>query len=219
MCNWLKLGATIAILVILSGCVADENAKRVVKPAEKMAAIYDNGTIFKPGFNERPLYEERRARNVGDGLIMNVAETTSAAKAAEKEKSASKDKKDGSEDTDRREEESQKRRDEANLELSNISSDALAGTITMTVMEVMENGNLFVVGGKQVVVDGEYKYVRISGVVDPNNIVGGNVIQSTQVSEVRIQVDDIRIRADRTAIRISEGQNVLGGLFQSMMPD
>lgn len=214
MRNLFKLGMTIAALIILSGCVAEAN-KRLVTPAGKVSAIYDNGAIYKPGFNERPLFEERRARNVGDGLIMNVAEVAPVAKKpAAKDKSAGTDSK---EDAERLEEKSKK--DEMNADLSNIASDALVGTLTMTVMEVMENGNLYVVGGKQVVVDHEYKYVRISGVVDPNNIVGGNIIQSTQVSEVRIQVDDVRIRADRTAIRLSEGQNVLGGLFQSMMAE
>jgi flagellar L-ring protein precursor FlgH len=177
---------------------------------EKMAAIYDNGTIFKGGFNEHPLFEERRARNVGDGLIMNIAEVPAAKKADSKDKKVA----EGEEDADVAER--KKRRDSTDEDLSNIASDALVGSITMTVMEVMENGHLFVAGGKQVSNEEGDKYVRITGVVDPNNITNGNMVQSTQVSEVRIQLDDVRIYSDRTATRVSEGQSVFGGLFQSM---
>ena len=208
MLNLFNIIKMLSVIAILSGCVADDN-KKVVVPRGKAMAIYDNGSIFKPGFNERPLYEERRARNVGDGLIMNVAEVAKSPK--KNENNAEGDSSGGSRE--------RVRRDETDADLSNIDSNVLAGNINLTVLEVLDNGNLYVTGGKQVIVDHEYKYVRISGVVDPANIVGGNVIQSTQVSEVNIQVDDVRIRADRTAVRVSEGQNVLGGLFQSMKPE
>lgn len=204
-----KTALSLLVMVLMTGCVAENNAKRLVTPMEKMSSIYDNGTIFKPGFNERPLFEERRARNVGDGLIMNVAEIP---KKKEPEKVV--DKNADPEAAARKAERDQRLKEE--MELSNIAKDALVGAITMTVMEVLDNGNLFVAGGRQVTVDFEDKFVRITGVVDPNNITGGNVIQSTQVSEVRIQVDEVRIRPDRTATRFSEGQSVFNGQFQSM---
>lgn len=210
MCNLKKLILCIAALVLLSGCVADRNDKRLVRPMEKMAAIYDNGTIFKGGFNEHPLFEERRARNVGDGLIMNIAEVPAAKKADSTDKKVAEGE-EGADAAERR-----KRRDSTDEDLSNIASDALVGSITMTVMEVMENGHLFVAGGKQVSNEAGDKFVRITGVVDPNNITNGNMVQSTQVSEVRIQLDEVRVYSDRTATRVSEGQSVFGGLFQSM---
>lgn len=209
MCNLLKLIMCVAMLVLLTGCVADRNEKRLVRPMEKMAAIYDNGTIYKAGFNEHPLFEERRARNVGDGLIMNVAEQIKPAKKPEKK---------AAEDGSSADSEAERRRMRATNDddLSNIESDALVGMITMTVMEVMEDGNLFVAGGKQVSNQDGDKYLRITGVVDPNNITNGNMVQSTQVADVRVQLDEVRIYSDRTATRMSEGQSVFGGLFQSM---
>lgn len=209
MHKFLQSALILFAMTLLSACVAENNAKKLVAPMEKMASIYDNGTIFKPGFNERPLFEERRARNVGDGLIMNVAEIPKK-KVADKVVDKNADP-----EVEARNAERERRRREAE-ELINIANDALVGNITMTVMEVLENGNLFVAGGRQVVVDGQDKYINVTGVVDPNNITGGNVVQSTQLSEVRIQVDDVRIRPDRTATRFSEGQSVFNGLFQSM---
>jgi flagellar L-ring protein FlgH len=215
MANFLKILTALIILMLLSGCVADQRDKKLIKPLEKMAAPYDNGTIFQAGFNERPLYEERRARNVGDGLIMIVAESPAAAK-----KNASKDKNaaqgdgtaDDSSDTERR------RHSADDEDLTNISGDALAGNIPMTVIQVRDNGHLFVSGGKKVTVNDEDKYVRITGEVDPAFIAGGNTIQSTLMSDVRIQVDELRIHSDGTASNFSEGQSTFGGLFQSMRP-
>ncbi|HQS57082.1 MAG: hypothetical protein B7Y56_01065 [Gallionellales bacterium 35-53-114] len=202
MYNFLKLGMLILALVFFSGCVADRGDRRLVKPLEKMLPPYDNGTIYQAGFNERPLYEEKRARNVGDGLTMTIAAIPPAKKPEKKE---------GEEEDSRRD-----RRKERDEELSNIASDALVGNLSMIVMEVLGNGHLFVAGGKQVTVDDEDKYVRITGVVDPNNLTGGNMVSSTLVSDVRIQVDDLRIFSDGTATSYSEGQSTFGNNFQSM---
>jgi flagellar basal body L-ring protein FlgH len=78
MTHVFKLSVLLLILTLLPGCVADQRDRRMVKPLEKAIAPYDNGAIFKVGFNERPLFEDRRARNVGDGLIMTVAESADA---------------------------------------------------------------------------------------------------------------------------------------------
>ncbi len=215
MCNLLKLLAVLTIVALFSGCVADHSDRRLVQPLEKALAPYDNGTIFKAGFNERPLYEERRARNVGDGLIMNVAASeASVKKAASKEKNADGENSDGSDESSDR----TRRRRDRDENLSHIASDALVGKIPMTVIEVMDNGHLFVSGGKQVIVDEEDKYVRITGEVDPIFITSGNIVQSTLMSDVRIQVDDLRIHSDGTATNLSEGQSTFGNLFQSMRP-
>jgi len=202
MYNSLKLCMIILALVFFSGCMADRNDRRLVKPMERMQQPYDNGAIYQAGFNERPLYEEKRARNVGDSLTMTVAAIPPPKKPEKKE---------GEEEDSRRD-----RRKERDEELSNIASDALVGNITMVVMEVLDNGHLFVSGGKQVTVYEEDKYVRITGVVDPNNITGGNMVASTLVSDVQLQVDEVRIYSDRTATNFSEGQSTFGNNFQSM---
>ena len=86
----------------------------------------------------------------------------------------------------------------------------------MSVIEVQDNGYLHISGGKQVNVDGEEKFVRVSGIVDPRNLTGGNTISSMLMSDVRIMVDDVRIYSDGTATKFSEGQNTFGNNFQSM---
>jgi len=216
MRNLVKHISLVVIAILLTACVAEQRDRRIIAPPEKTVSIYDNGTIFKAGFNERPLYEEKRARNVGDGLIMTVAENPQAKKPATKDSKEGKDGKDAKEGKDGRDGEQKSRRQERDEELSNISADALVGEISMIVMEVMDNGYLYVAGGKQTKVEEEDKFVRVSGVVDPRNITDGNTVSSKFVSDVRIMVDEVRIRSDGTAINFSEGQNTFGNNFQSM---
>ncbi|MDO8812142.1 MAG: flagellar basal body L-ring protein FlgH, partial [Gallionella sp.] len=47
------------------------------KPVEKRVVAPPDGAIFHAGINERPLFEDKRARNVGDILTINIVEKTS----------------------------------------------------------------------------------------------------------------------------------------------
>ena len=46
-------------------------------------------------------------------------------------------------------------------------------------VEVLSNGNLIVSGEKQVRVNGEHEFIRLSGVVNPRDIKPGNMLSST----------------------------------------
>src|SRR5262249_54476317 len=51
-----------------------------VRPAGVAPAPATNGAIYQAGYAYRPLFEDRRARNVGDTLTVNIVENTSADK-------------------------------------------------------------------------------------------------------------------------------------------
>ena len=201
----------LAMLLLLSACVADHSDRRLQTNA-RIAVPYESGSIFKAGLNERPLFEERRARNIGDGIIMNVVEVAPGKKPDAKDKNADSANADGESRRDRR------RSEEDGGDLTNITSEALQGPVAMTVIDVLDNGDSLVTGGRQVTVDEEDEYLRVTGVVDPANLVGGNTIQSTQVSEVKIQIDHVRVRADGTSSNVNEGNSVFGNYFQSVRP-
>ena len=59
------------------------------------------------------------------------------------------------------------------------------GAITVTVIDVLPNGNLIVAGEKQIGINQGVEFVRLSGVVDPRFIRAGNVVSSTQVADAR----------------------------------
>jgi flagellar L-ring protein precursor FlgH len=60
------------------------------------------------------------------------------------------------------------------------------GTITTTVMDVLPNGHLVVVGEKQVGINQNVDVLQFSGTVDPRHIRPGNTVNSTQVANARI---------------------------------
>jgi flagellar L-ring protein FlgH len=213
MNNFFKYCFRAAALILLTACVADRSG-RGNQSLDKIAAPYESGSIFKAGFNEHPLFEERRARNVGDGLVMNVVDSNASAKKTAAGNNAA-----GANGADKREEPDRRRSDDVDgQDLTNISNDALLGPVNMTVIDIMDNGNLVITGGRQVSVDEDNKYLRVTGVIDPVFINGGNTIQSTQLGDVRITIDHVRIRGDGTTSRVNEGNSIFGNYFQSVNP-
>jgi flagellar L-ring protein precursor FlgH len=66
------------------------------------------------------------------------------------------------------------------------ASNEFSGMITVTVMEILANGNLVVAGEKRLAVGAEEEVIRFSGVVMPQNIQGGSV-PSSMVADARIE--------------------------------
>jgi flagellar L-ring protein precursor FlgH len=67
------------------------------------------------------------------------------------------------------------------------SANTFSGTITATVVDVLPNGHLMVTGDKQIGVNQNVDVMRFSGTIDPRLIQPGNLINSTQVANVRVE--------------------------------
>ncbi len=156
---------------------------------EKAPAQPGNGAIFQTA-SYRPLFEDYRARMIGDVLIMTINENTSAGKT-----NANSDTKAGSVNVG-----APTLLGSTNNKLSfaatssNKFSDAGAitssnnftGTMGLTVLDVLSNGNLVVSGEKQIALDKSTEYIRFSGIVSPTAIVG-NTVSSTDVADARVE--------------------------------
>jgi flagellar L-ring protein precursor FlgH len=59
--------------------------------------------------------------------------------------------------------------------------------MAVTVIDVLQNGNLMVSGEKQIAFDKGIEYVRFSGIVSPDTIASGNIVSSTQVADARVE--------------------------------
>jgi flagellar L-ring protein precursor FlgH len=66
------------------------------------------------------------------------------------------------------------------------ASNQFSGTITVTVLEVLPNGNLNVGGEKRLAVGNEEEVIRFGGIVSPVNL-QGNTILSSLVADARIE--------------------------------
>jgi flagellar L-ring protein precursor FlgH len=184
--------------VAVTGCVSTTPGTAVhqpmsVRPEAKESATQGNGAIFNVA-SSRPLFEDRRARFVGDTLTINIVEKTQASK-----KSDTKAERSQSMDVSVPSIVNLPFKGAQGMTLgldsgskfggtgSNTSSNDFISTITVTVIDVYPNGNLLVSGEKQLgLKDGE-EFIRFSGVVNPNTITGANTVQSTQVADARME--------------------------------
>lgn len=188
------------------------------RPAPRGENPAPNGSIYQAGVS-RTLFEDRRARYVGDTLTITITETTSASTASNTKASRS-----GSISASVPTVSGLPGKSLQGLELSassDVSHDgkgdaaaknAFTGNITVTVIEVLANGNLLVSGEKQVSVGAGTEYIRLSGVVNPYFINAANTISSTNVADARIEYKESGV--------ISEAQ-VMGWLarfFLSTLP-
>lgn len=62
----------------------------------------------------------------------------------------------------------------------------LDGVISVRVARVLDNGNLLIEGTKQVEINDNREILSISGVIRPTDIMPGNTIPSSKVSDARI---------------------------------
>ncbi len=146
----------------------------------------------------RPLFEDRRARNVGDTLTVVLNETTSAAKnsnmAAQRKgnTTSSFTPGAGSEPKNLFKGVTDLANYSGSAEIKNegagssAANNTFAGTITVTVIEILSNGNLVVAGEKQVAISNEEEIIRFGGVVNPNTLVF-NRVSSQEVADARIE--------------------------------
>ncbi len=160
-----------------------------------------NGSIYQasyagaqPFYGYRPLFEDRRPRNVGDTLVIVINEKTQASKKSDSTVEKNQTSKfsvpalagipgksflgaelgaDSSSKFDGKG--------------GATNNNDFTGTMTVTVIEVLPNGNLVVSGEKQIGINQGSEFIRFSGVVNPATITNGNAVSSVQVADARIE--------------------------------
>ncbi|MDE5592225.1 MAG: flagellar basal body L-ring protein FlgH [Helicobacter sp.] len=62
-------------------------------------------------------------------------------------------------------------------------------TIAARIIKVLQNGNYFIEGSREVLINGEKQIIRVSGVVRPSDISRNNTIQSQYIADAKIMYD------------------------------
>jgi len=225
----MKNGILPALLLILAGCASTPptsvHQPMTIRPEYRDDRHVGNGSIYQTA-SVRPLFEDRRARYVGDILTVNIVERNNAsANSASAAKRASEMSVGitGLNSYPLSNIKALSKMDGFNLGTesdhsfsgsgSTNSNNVFSGTITVTVIEVYPNGNLLVSGEKQMSVGGQQEFIRLSGVVNPRDIRS----ETSSVDSSRIA--DARIEYKATGY-VSEAQ-VMGWLarfFLSVLP-
>lgn len=187
----------LGMLALITGCAAVPETivqqPLTAKPVPVAAVQPNNGAIYQASAF-RPLFEDRRARLVGDIITITISEKTSAGKQASSSGSKSGSIAAGIPSIFGLPLKTlQGMSVSATSSGKNADANALTATnnfnstLTATVVDVLSNGNLVISGEKQVALDKGVEYIRFSGVVSPDTIAAGNVVASTQVADARIE--------------------------------
>jgi flagellar L-ring protein precursor FlgH len=93
-------------------------------------------------------------------------------------------------------------------------SFTMATRFTVTVAEVLPNGNLLVQGSQQVMMDGKPQSVKLVGEVRPYDVSAGNTIESTKVANVHIEFDGLQSNRGKTVLdMLARAVERLFGIF------
>ncbi len=198
-----RLFVCLSISALLAGCSALTPRADVLEPTTARPLVAAptpqirpaNGSIFASAVTYRPLFEDARARGVGDVLVIRIEERVNASQSNNTniQRSAN---------------------SAVELPLVNgfpglktlqglglegssnnrmqsrgatAATNILTGTLAVTVVEVLPNGNLVVSGEKQIGTNRELEKIRFSGVINPATIAAGNTVSSTQVADARVE--------------------------------
>lgn len=200
------------LLPWLSGCMSSPNridpdyapAEPINYYADPVVAI-PNGSIYHNATPRMVLFEDLRARQVGDILTVMLAEATDAAKSSDttldKDNSlqianpllAGKLRDFGGDNT-------------LGFDLSSTTafggesesnqSNSLQGSITVSVAKVLPGGNLYIQGEKWIQINQGSEYIRLRGIIRPVDISPNNTILSTKVADARISYGGTGATAD-----------------------
>jgi len=166
-------------------------------PLSPKVMHFDNssdGAIFQNGMRVG-LFDSMRAKNVGDILTITLRENTNANKSARTETTKgaiineTAPKINGSDvkvndkeilqntvDSDRR----------FSSQGQSAQSNNMTGELTVTVVRVFANRNLLVRGEKLIMLNQGNEYLRVMGIVRPEDISSDNTVISTRVANAQI---------------------------------
>jgi flagellar L-ring protein precursor FlgH len=165
-----------------------------VQPASLKPPIQNSGSIYQSGYDMR-LFEDNKAMRVGDVLTIKLQELTQAKKADDLNAKKDLDIAVGAPTVggfamsaltgNSAETELTAKRDFKGEGAAN-QSNSLKGDISVTVVELLPNGNLKVRGEKRVTLNQGNEYIRLSGIVRPVDIDPANTISSDKVADATI---------------------------------
>ena len=192
---------TIIFLVItvlfMSGCATTPNEitefEPIVRPVAPEPSSYSQGSLFQQ--RSISLFEDPKPYRIGDILTVILNESTSASKNAGT--NTSKDEEISMDDPtllgklatrngapvlpmDVAQERSFSGSSDSN------QSNSLNGEITVTVVDILPNGNLVVQGEKWFTLNQGKEYIRLAGVVRPADVAPNNTVSSSKLADAQI---------------------------------
>ena len=93
-----------------------------------------------------------------------------------------------------------------------VQSNSFSGLLSVTVVRVFENGNMEVAGQKELMLNNGNEYVRVRGVVRPEDVSANNIVSSNRLADAQIRYTGTGQLAD------SSKQGWLSDLMRTISP-
>lgn len=223
----MKSALALLALGCLAGCATPPPATAIKEPfdvrPQPQARQAANGAIYPLDTRQGAalaLFEDHRARHVGDTLTVQLVEKTEA-----KRKSDTTDERKANADisvpsphilgrgpvfgaTTWEPQASSK----LEFKDSETNTNEVKGSITVTVVEVLANGNLVVAGENQIAINRDTEYIRLSGVVQPSRIRADNTVLSTQLANVKFESKNTQ------SMDVSQLGSMMARFFLTLLP-
>ena len=208
--------AVLSLMLVLGGCTAAEQRPTVMQPVpqpmtyREPAPSYSNpGSIFNE-HDAQYLYADSRARRVGDIVMVNVVESSSASTEAETKADRDSDSEYGVTalfgrakmplvggvvgDAPLLGTSSSKSFDG---KASTTRANKVTATVAARVVNVMPDGLLQVEGARETKVNNETQYLVVSGLIRSRDVASDNSIMSTQMADAQISYYGKGVVADK----------------------
>ena len=189
------------------GCAGDNNnvKKQTIDPK-----IFNTKYNFKPPVNNQGslwpgnsvrsgmLFQDRKARYLGDTVTIIVSEDISAVGKANTNADASNENSYSIPYIFGHKAVNYHNRDWSNFLKTSRSnkfkgagttsrSNKMSATLTGQVIEVLPNGNLRVAAKKFLTINGEQQYILLTGIIRPEDIASSNVVYSKNIADAQIE--------------------------------
>ncbi len=209
---------------VMSGCTTVVGARPgkypPAIPPQPVVAAPTDGTVYQAP-TAITLFDDVKARRIGDTITIVLNERMQASKSASTDASKASDFNSGNPVLG-----GQKPTLNGLEVLNNVwkseqtfagkgsssQSNKLNGSITVTVYDVLPNGNLLVRGEKWLTLNQGEEYVQISGIVRPTDIRTNNEVPSYKVADARITY------SGNGAVADSNKPGVLARVFLKLWP-
>lgn len=198
-----RLCITFGTLLLLNGCassyepeaIPDDPAFSPVVPEPQAKPVLQTGSLFAQAMSNG-LYSDNKARREGDIITVVLRENTQASKKAK---------------TEYGKDSSNSFNPLVGLNGQNVTvngnslqfgasstsefkgdakadqSNSLNGEISVNVLRVMSNGNLVIRGEKWLTLNTGKEYIRVTGVIRPEDVDSSNTVESTKIANARIE--------------------------------
>lgn len=190
----------LSLLLLLTGCAATQEAKpddpffAPLPPEPAPRPVLRNGSLFTQS-HSNSLYTDNRARHEGDIITVVLRERTQASKNAKTESKkdsnvafepiniAGRNASIGGNLLQFGSSSNQDFKGDAKANQSN----SLVGDISVNVLQVLANGNLVIRGEKWLTLNTGKEYIRLTGVIRPQDVDVNNTVESTKIANARIE--------------------------------